>query len=120
MTLLFDRDSIDGASVLRSATPDLFLVRLLRLICYIKQITLDDFFRLYQSHGRQSNWSADEIRMRHNNDRKSISSASKLTMFLFIRIVYNILRLDIVSIAIVVADPVTGERVTYSSAEPVD
>ena len=58
--------------------------------------------------------------MRHNNDRKSISSASKLTMFLFIRIVYNILRLDIVSIAIVVADPVTGERVTYSSAEPVD
>lgn len=123
MTLFFDEKSICDPFRLDSiaqVAPDLFLVRLLRLLFYKKRITLDEFFCLYQKHGSALKWSPDEIRMKHNNDRTTIASPSKLTMFMFMRIVYSILREDVVSMSVVLRDPTTGRCDTFSSSDPVD
>jgi hypothetical protein len=121
--LMFDKAAVGEPYLHTSAQPalpDHFLVRLIRLIFYIRHITLDDFARLYQTHGTLSHWASSETRIRHNNDRKAITTGNKMTMYLFSRIAYSILRMDIVGIAVVVRNRQTGQRTTYCSSDSVD
>lgn len=121
MQLMFDKTSVETA-VKQPApddVPDYMLVRLLRLIFYNKNITLEDFSRCYTDYGKRLNWKPNEIRVRHYNDRKALIFSNKLTIFLFIRIILNVVGVNIESFEIVARNTVTGERVTYSSNEPV-
>lgn len=123
MKLLFDRDDVEDIPHTKEKiqdTPDLILVRLLRRIMYLQKVTLNDFFQLYQTYGRQSNWSQEEIRSMHHNDRRSILSPTSLTIYIFIRIVFSILRLDVVNISVILSDPITGKRTIYHSSDSVD
>lgn len=121
MVLVFDRDAVDEPLKYPArVAPEGMLARLLRLIFFARQLTLDDFAGLYQAHGKAVNWPSDDIRARHNNDRRAIASPTKLTLYLFIRIVCNILRQDIVRFEIVVRDPRTGQRTTYRSDDPLE
>jgi hypothetical protein len=122
MQLMFDADKISEAvrSSAPNDVPDYMLVRLLRLIFYAARITLDDFSARYASYGKQLNWNPEDIRIRHNNDRKALAFSNKLTIFLFNRILLNVMRTDIEGFEITVRDTVTGERTTYSSSDPVN
>jgi hypothetical protein len=121
MALMFDRQSV--IDTVRQPPPkelpDYMLIRLLRLIFYRKRITLEEFSRLYQQYGQRLNWRQDEIRVDNNNDRRALASPTRLTIFLFTRILLNVIRLDIEDFEIVARDTVTGERVTFGSNERV-
>ena len=121
MPLVFDRDAVDEPLLYPAhTTPDLPLVRLLRLIFFRLKITLDDFANLYHTHGKTINMPPETIRARHNNDRRSISSPTKLTLYLFNRIVYNVLRMNVIRFEVVLEDPKTGQITIYRSDDPLD
>lgn len=123
MSVMFDKDAVEEPfhqPMTPQVASDRYLVRLLRLIFFLRQITLDEFMRLYQTHGISSNWSSDEIRVRHQNDRKALLNPSKLTIYLFNRVVYSVLGMDVVGLAVIARDPLTGRNVRYSSIDPID
>ena len=122
MWLMFDKTSVTDAvdCPYAKTIPDHMLIRLLRLIFYRKKITLEDFSRLYQQYGHRLSWCQDEIRIDSNNDRRALASSNKLTIFLFIRILLNVIRMDIESFEITCHDLDTGERITYNSSDQVN
>jgi hypothetical protein len=122
MQMLFNKDAVDEPlrqSVDPASASDIHLVRLLRMICHHHRITLDDFAQRYQQFGCRSGWTKEFTRTRFGNDRRFITSSTKLTFFLFTRIIYSVLCLDVVGFAVVVRDPRTGVCKTFNSSDPV-
>lgn len=117
MSLFFDKDSVNTCLKKVNVHPEVFLIKLIRLIFYRLNITFDDFAEKYKAYGQRINLSKCKIRTRYYSDRNTISSTSGLTMYMFVHILYNVLCLNIVNISVVVVDKTTGQRITYSSDE---
>ena len=117
MTLLFDRDAIIDS--FEHNSPDILLVRLLRLIFYIRNVTLDDFSNLYHRYGRRMSWSQSKIRTMKTNDRDAIGTQDRVTMDRFMKMICGVLCLDIVSLSVIVREEDTGRIITYSSDDVI-
>ena len=110
--LMFDKQAVEQSTHV--------LVRLFRLIFYKRRITLDDFSARYVQYGNRIGMSKYRIGTHRVNDRRALCSLDKITYTLFSKILLNILRLDIVEVAVTIKDTKTGELTTYRSTDPVE
>lgn len=107
---MFDKKDVDEAT-----HP---LAKLLRMIFYKRNITLDKFSGLFAAHGKRLGISNSEVATMRENQRKAILK-DHITFQTFSVILYNILHLDIVDIAITFKDD-DGNIVTYKNTDEVD
>ena len=110
--LMFDKESVGAAT-----HP---LARLLRLIFFRKKITLDDFSALYAQYGQRVGSSVYHTTTRCANARRALLDPDNLTYERFRRELYNILRLEVVEIAVTIRDEKTGQLITYKSTDPIE
>ena len=112
MTLLFSKKDVEAAG-----HP---LVRIMRLICYRKKITIDRFSTLYAEHGVRLGRQKDINDNYRNNARKALNPEhDDMTWRFFHYIMVNVLRVDIVELKIVVRSD-SGELTTIGSNDPVE
>lgn len=110
--LMFDKQAVEKSTHV--------LVRLFRLIFYKRKITLDDFSARYVQYGNRIGMSKYRMGTHRVNDRRALSNLDNITYTLFSRILLNILRLDVVEVAVTIRDTKTGELTTYRSTDPVE
>lgn len=112
MKLMFDKKDVDA-----SMHP---LVRLLRLIFYKRNITIDKFYTLFSEHGKRLGRSVGENNIQRNNMLKVLNkNHDSMTWWFFCYILFSVLCINIEEVKISFRTE-SGETIVVGSNDEAD
>lgn len=108
--LIFDKEAVEEVK-----HP---LVRLLRLVLFKNNITLDDYLTAFNRHAKFMSMSTKDLNSERTNNLKALNRFDRVTFQKFHQILVTIFRFELIEFSVTFRKP-DGQQVTYSSNDPV-